>query len=642
MQSGPAPRREPQGHVQRRRWWAPWAVPVRPTREEGARRFCASLARRLRHKCGFNENTNGRLESEGASAHKRTHGDLDATRSRTQANGGRRRGCLAPPSPRSAAPTARVRNEAALDAAARAADAREAEAPGAQWRRERRAWGQSTSRGRERELVAAAAAALRTGRRSLHLGSRTRKEGMSTARRKVEVGGPQGVRGESRAGQETEEEGRGEEEGKGEDMRRWLAALCTFLLCTAQCWGSLVKKEKDYKVLCRLIGVAKALADTKAPDAGDAAKGIAKGTLEGLRLAAGGVAGVNATRVTSCAEEMGLLAAGKVSEKTRGAAAGAEERRLRQLVLTVKEALQRATQLHATGKRRALDALYGDKKTDVKDANFHCKAQAASLSSGNTPLTSSTHGIGKYLAFDTVLLCAKDAADCVKHNSDGNTVGQCEQSGSPTTNAAERWTTLSKACLKAVPHTVTHDTVATAFSAFEMQLLDDEDANHQNGVLGPKQNTCNSEGCIQYDTYYEANTGARKGQVPWHAALVDSVGNITHMRRLEDDVRRAAEELVRELHHCDHHAETPQDAGSQGTEEETHTNQASNASKDTTTEARTTKAAKAIPTGQETGQAQHDKEKPEETNACEQCAATTRLLATAVVYTALAAHGFCA
>ncbi|KAH8603489.1 hypothetical protein ERJ75_001815700 [Trypanosoma vivax] len=163
MQSGPAPRRAPQGHVQRRRWWAPWAVPVRPTREEGARRFCASLARRLRHKCGFNENTNGRLESEGGSAHKRTHGDLDATRSRTQANGGRRRGCLAPPSPRSAAPTARVRNEAALDAAARAADAREAEAPGAQWRRERRAWGQSTSRGRERELVAAAAAALRTG-----------------------------------------------------------------------------------------------------------------------------------------------------------------------------------------------------------------------------------------------------------------------------------------------------------------------------------------------------------------------------------------------------------------------------------------------------------------------------------------------
>ncbi|KAH8603383.1 hypothetical protein ERJ75_001814200 [Trypanosoma vivax] len=233
MQSGPTPRRALQGHVQRRRWWAPWAVPVRPTREEGARRFCASLARRLRHKCGFNENTNGRLESEGGSAHKRTHGDLDATRSRTQANGGRRRGCLAPPSPRSAAPTARVRNEAALDAAARAADAREAEAPGAQWRRERRAWGQSTSRGRERELVAAAAAALRTGRRSLALGSRTRKEEMSTARRKVEVGGPQGVRGGSRAGQETEEDGRGEEE-KGEDMRRWLAALCTFLLCTAQ------------------------------------------------------------------------------------------------------------------------------------------------------------------------------------------------------------------------------------------------------------------------------------------------------------------------------------------------------------------------------------------------------------------------
>ncbi|KAH8603454.1 hypothetical protein ERJ75_001816200 [Trypanosoma vivax] len=642
MQSGPAPRRAPQGHVQRRRWWAPWAVPVRPTREEGARRFCASLARRLRHKCGFNENTNGRLESEGASAHKRTHGDLDATRSRTQANGGRRRGCLAPPSPRSAAPTARVRNEAALDAAARAADAREAEAPGAQWRRERRAWGQSTSRGRERELVAAAAAALRTGGRSLALGSRTRKEGMSTARRKVEVGGPQGVRGGSRAGQETEEEGRGEEEGKGEDMRRWLAALCTFLLCTAQCWGSLVKKEKDYKVVCRLIGVAKTMADTKAPDAGDAAKGIAKGTLDRLRLAAGGVAGVNATRVTSCAEEMGLLATGKVSEKTRGAAAGAEARRLRQLVLTVKEGLQQATQLHATGKRRALDALYGDKKTDVQDANFHCKKQQASLNSGNTPLKSSTHGIGKYLAFDTVLLCAKDADDCVKHDSQGNTVTTCEASGSSTSNAKARWTTLSKACLKAVPHTVTHDTVATAFTAFEMQLLDDEDANHQNGVLGPKQNSCASEGCIQYDDYYEANTGARKDQVPWHAALVDSVDNITRMRRLEDDVRRAAEELVRELHHCDHQAETPQDARSQGTEEATHTNQDSNASKDTTTEARTTKAAKAIPTGQETGQAQHDKEKQEETNACEQCASTTRLLATAVVYTALAAHGFCA
>ncbi|KAH8603392.1 hypothetical protein ERJ75_001815500 [Trypanosoma vivax] len=137
----------------------------------------------------------------------------------------------------------------------------------------------------------------------------------------------------------------------------------------------------------------------------------------------------------------------------------------------------------------------------------------------------------------------------------------------------------------------------------------------------------------------------RKGQVPWHAALVDSVDNITHMRRLEDDVRRAAEELVRELHHCDHQAETPQDAGSQGTEEE-HTNQDSNASKDTTTEARQTskaaKAAKAIPTGQETGQAQHDKEKQEETNACGHCAATTRLLATAVTYTALAAHGLCA
>ncbi|KAH8603444.1 hypothetical protein ERJ75_001814400 [Trypanosoma vivax] len=273
MQSGPTPRRAPQGHVQRRRWWAPWAVPVRPTREEGARRFCASLARRLRHKCGFNENTNGRLESEGASAHKRTHGDLDATRSRTQANGGRRRGCLAPPSPRDAAPTARVRNEAALDAAARAADAREAEAAGAQWRRERRAWGQSTSKGRERELVAAAAAALRTGGRSLALGSRTRKEGMSTARRKVEVGGPQGVRGESSAGQETEEDGRGEEE-KGKDMRRWLAAVCTFLLCTAQCWGSAVKKEQDYKVLCRLIGVAEALADTKAPDTGTQRRGL--------------------------------------------------------------------------------------------------------------------------------------------------------------------------------------------------------------------------------------------------------------------------------------------------------------------------------------------------------------------------------
>ncbi|CCD19716.1 hypothetical protein, conserved in T. vivax [Trypanosoma vivax Y486] len=427
-------------------------------------------------------------------------------------------------------------------------------------------------------------------------------------------------------------------------MRRWLASVCTFLLCTAQCWGSAVKKEKDYKVLCRLIGVAKALADTKAPDAGGAAKGIAKGTLEGLRLAAGGVAGVNATRVTSCAEEMGLLATGKVSEKTRGDAAGAEARRLRQLVLTVKEGLQRATQLHATGKRRAMDALYGDKKEDVEDDNFHCKTQASSLSSGNTILKSNTHGIGQYLAFDTVLLCAKDATDCVKHNSDGETVDQCEESGSSTRNAAERWTTLSKTCLKAVPHTVTHDTVGAAFTAFEMQLLDDEATNQNNGVLGPKQNTCASEGCIQHDDYYEANTGARKGQVPWHAALVDSVGNITHMRRLEDDVRRAAEALVRELHHCDHQAETPQDARSQGTEEE-NANQATNASKDTTTEARTTKqakAAKAIPTGQETGQAQHDKEKQEETNACGHCAATTRLLATAVTYTALAAHGFCA
>ncbi|KAH8603459.1 hypothetical protein ERJ75_001813800 [Trypanosoma vivax] len=119
-----------------------------------------------------------------------------------------------------------------------------------------------------------------------------------------------------------------------------------------------------------------------------------------------------------------------------------------------------------------------------------------------------------------------------------------------------------------------------------MQLLDDDDTNHQNGVLGPKQNSCNSEGCIQYDDYYEEETGERKGQVPWHAALVDSVGTITHMRRLEDDVRRAAEELVRELHHCDHHAETPQDAGNQGTEEETHTNQDSNASKRTTADAR--------------------------------------------------------
>ncbi|KAH8618531.1 hypothetical protein ERJ75_000266800 [Trypanosoma vivax] len=356
--------------------------------------------------------------------------------------------------------------------------------------------------------------------------------------------------------------------------------------------GSAVKKEQDYKVLCCLI-VAKALADTKAPDAGNAAKGIAKGTLEGLRLAAGGVAGVNATRVASCAEEMGLLAAGKVSEKTRGAAAGAEERRLRQLVLTVKEGLQRATQLHATGKRRALDALYGDKKTDVQDANFHCKAQATSLNTGTTKLKSNTHGIGQYLAFDTVLLCARDATDCVKHDSQGNTVTTCAESGSSTSNAKARWTTLSKACLKAVPHTVTHDTVATAFTAFELQLLDDEATNQNNGVLGPKQNTCNSEGCIQYDDYYEANTGERKGQVPWHAALVDSVGNITHMRRLEDDVRRAAEELVRELHHCDHQAETPQDALSQGTEEETHTNQTTNASKDTTTEARTTKQAKA-------------------------------------------------
>ncbi|CCD19818.1 hypothetical protein, conserved in T. vivax [Trypanosoma vivax Y486] len=467
---------------------------------------------------------------------------------------------------------------------------------------------------------------------------------MSTARRKVEVGGPQGVRGESSAGQETEEDGRGEEE-KGKDMRRWLAAVCTFLLCTAQCWGSAVKKEQDYKVLCRLIGVAEALADTKAPDTGDAAKGIAKGTLEGLRLAAGGVAGVNATRVTSCAEEMGLLAAGKVSEKTRGAAAGAEARRLRQLVLTVKEGLQRATQLHATGKRRALDALYGDKKEDVKDDDFHCKAQAASLNTGTTKLKSTTHGIGQYLTFDTVLLCARDATDCVKHDSQGNTVTTCAESGSSTRDAKARWTTLSKACLKAVPHTVTHDTVATAFTAFEMQLLDDEATNQNNGVLGPKQNTCNNEGCIQYDDYCEPNTGARKGQVPWHAALVDSVDNITHMRRLEDDVRRAAEELVRELHHCDHQAETPQDALSQGTEEETHTNQPTADSKDTTTEARTTKqakAAKAAPTGQETGQAQYNKEKQEETNACGHCAATTRLLATAVVYTALAAHGFCA
>ncbi|CCD20878.1 hypothetical protein, conserved in T. vivax [Trypanosoma vivax Y486] len=431
-------------------------------------------------------------------------------------------------------------------------------------------------------------------------------------------------------------------------MRRWLAALCTFLLCAAQCWGSPVKKEQDYKVLCRLIGVAKGLADTKAPDAGDAAKEIAKGTLEGLKVAARSVAGVNATRVASCAEEMGLLAADKVSEKTRGAAAGSEARRLRQLVLTVKEGLLEAATLHEAGKRRALDAIYGDAATDVKDANFHCKEKLTSLGSGKTPMKSSTHGIGKYLAFDTVLLCARDATDCVKHDSQGPTITTCEAKGTETTEAANRWATLSKACLKAVPHTVTHDTVATAFTAFEMQLLDDDDDDQNNGVLGPKQNSCNSEGCIQYDEYYKQSTGERQSQVPWHAALVDSVGNITSMRRLEDDVRRAAEGLVRELHHCDHKAERPQDAGTQGVGGGTTEARGTDNSADYDTTARTNKAAGAkntaqtTTTGQETGQAEHDKEKQEETNACGHCASTTRLLATGVTYTALAAHGFCA
>ncbi|KAH8603367.1 hypothetical protein ERJ75_001815600 [Trypanosoma vivax] len=214
---------------------------------------------------------------------------------------------------------------------------------------------------------------------------------MSTARRKVEVGGPQGVRGESRAGQETEEK----KKGKVRHEEVASGSLHFFALHGAVLGVSGQKGE-------RLQGAVsphqrgESTGRHEGARRRDAAKGIAKGTLEGLRLAASGVAGVNATRVTACAEEMGLLAAGKVSEKTRGAAAGAEARRLRQLVLTVKEGLTKAEQLHATGKRRALDALYGAKKTDVKDDNFHCKAQqASSLSSGNTPLTSNTHGIGQ-------------------------------------------------------------------------------------------------------------------------------------------------------------------------------------------------------------------------------------------------------